>query len=138
MIGFISTRGRDRVSFREAVLSGIAADGGLYMPERIPVWKKNDLRSFQSLPYHELAHAILFPYMKGHIGEDESLSICRDAFDFPVPLVHLYDNLFTLELFHGSSVCREYVWRYAILPERSARCRKNSSLPWGGISWPWR
>jgi len=104
MIGFISTRGRDRVSFREAVLSGIAADGGLYMPERIPVWKKNDLRSFQSLPYHELAHAILFPYMKGHIGEDESLSICRDAFDFPVPLVHLYDNLFTLELFHGPTL----------------------------------
>jgi len=47
---------------------------------------------------------ILFPYMKGHIGEDESLSMCRDAFDFPVPLVHLYDNLFTLELFHGPTL----------------------------------
>jgi len=62
MIGFISTRGRDRVSFREAVLSGIAADGGLYMPERIPVWKKNDLRSFQSLPYHDSVSLYERPY----------------------------------------------------------------------------
>ncbi|HDR89975.1 MAG TPA: threonine synthase [Bacteroidetes bacterium] len=104
MIGFVSTRGNDRASFREAVLSGLASDGGLYVPERIPVWKKGDLKPFQSRPYHELAHFILQPYMKGHIGESDSLSICRDAFDFPVPLVHLYDNLFALELFHGPSL----------------------------------
>ncbi len=100
---YFSTRDPQKhpVSLQEAVLSGLAPDGGLYIPEQIPRldddWKKS-----QSLP--ELAQHVLTPWLNGELSRDKLAEIAQDALDFPVPLVKLADGLGVLELFHGPTL----------------------------------
>ncbi|PHH90463.1 hypothetical protein CDD83_3595 [Cordyceps sp. RAO-2017] len=105
---YLSTRGGDHgLSFETVVLKGLAADGGLFLPEEIP--KAADWESWSHLSYAELAFRILSLYistdeipasdLKAII--DRSYSTFRDK-DI-TPLKHLRDNLYLLELFHGPS-----------------------------------
>lgn len=92
-------------SFEEVVLKGLASDGGLYIPEAIP--QADDWASWKDLSFPDLAHKILSLYispaeipsadLKGII--DRSYSTFRHP--ETTPLVHLHDNLYLLELFHG-------------------------------------
>ncbi|KAM7207631.1 Tryptophan synthase beta subunit-like PLP-dependent enzyme [Naviculisporaceae sp. PSN 640] len=105
---YLSTRGGDYgLSFETVVLKGLAQDGGLFLPEVVPtadVWQ-----SWKDLPYAELAHKILSLY----ISTDEIPSAdLKDIIDRSyatfraqevTPLVHLKENLYLLELFHGPS-----------------------------------
>lgn len=89
------------VSFREAVLSGLAPDGGLYVPERIPRLGA-EWRDAESLA--ETAQHALTPYVGGELSAAELKAVTEDALDFPVPLVKLDDTLAVLELFHGPTL----------------------------------
>ncbi|GAB3381053.1 threonine synthase [Lysobacter fragariae] len=95
---FISTRGSSAVSIDVALASGLAPDGGLYVPASIP-------RSELDAPRATLAataHALLQPYFAQSRLRDALLAICEEAFNFPAPLRDLNgpsDHL--LELFHG-------------------------------------
>ncbi len=101
---YISTRGGERTSFRQALLQGLAGDGGLFMPERIPSREWEELISYRDRPYHELASFLLAPYVEEAIPGDRLEELCRDAFSFEVPLLNLYENVFCLELFHGPTL----------------------------------
>ena len=98
----ISTRGKaPPVSFREAVVAGLAPDGGLYVPQTIPRlsdvwWQQQRGRSFQ-----DVAVAIAEEMAGGEFESGELEAIVRDALDFPVPIVELDRNLRVVELFHG-------------------------------------
>lgn len=102
-MNYYSTRDPQKrpVSFREALLSGLAPDGGLYIPERIPRLDA-DWKNAESLA--ELAFQILTPWLDGELSGDELRAITTDALDFPVPLVQLSDDLAVLELFHGPTL----------------------------------
>jgi threonine synthase len=98
----VSTRGRaPAVSLKQAVIAGLAPDGGLYVPQRIPRlgdawWQQQRGRSFQDLA------VALAAELAGDEFDPESLeSIVRDALNFPVPIVKLDDRLRVVELFHG-------------------------------------
>jgi threonine synthase len=99
---YYSTREKGKfLSFAEAVMGGMNASGGLFMPERIPVLGPGDLEALSGLGFPELAARVIAPFAEGSMAPDEILRLCRDAFDFPLPLVDLGGGLSVLELFHG-------------------------------------
>ena len=100
---FYSTRNKEHnVTIDIAIASGIAPDGGLYMPEFIP-------EVYSALPknetsFHAVAFNLIHPYLHGFFSDDEINGIIKSSFTFDVPLVKLHDNLFIAELFHGPTL----------------------------------
>ncbi len=102
---FISTRGGAGASGAEAVVRGMAEDGGLYVPETIPAVGREELCSMLEMSYPERAAFILGKYFDEY-PEDELLEALTDAYakfegEDPVPLVKIEEGLYLLELFHG-------------------------------------
>jgi len=96
---FVSTRGGAAVTFSEAVVQGLAPDGGLYVPER---WPRFDPRAFDpDDPLPTLAARILRPFLEGDPLAADLDAVCAEAFDFPLPLVDLTPDTAVAELFHG-------------------------------------
>jgi threonine synthase len=102
---YYSTRNPSiRVSARDAISSGLADDGGLYMPERIPALSREFLETFTERPFDEIAEEVLAPYFENEIPRQVLGEIVRDAFPFPIPLRPISDRTFVLELFHGPTL----------------------------------
>ncbi len=107
---YVSTRGEaPALSFCDAVLTGLARDGGLYLPETWPVLTPESIGSFAGRPFHEVAVEILKPFVDGEIPDADLLAMARDAyacFGHPAvtPLVQIAPNTFVLELFHGPTL----------------------------------
>ena len=107
---YISTRGGGiPQTFEQVLLTGLAPDGGLYVPAELPHFSQEELASWKNLSYPELALKIVSPF----IGEDipaEALSkIVIESyaqFDHPevAPLTKLAENDFMLELYHGPTL----------------------------------
>jgi threonine synthase len=97
---YVSTRGRSAaVSFSEAMLTGLAPDGGLYVPESWPALDPARLDGAGS--YARAAAVFLEPFLAGDRLAPELPAICERAFDFPVPLAPLDETTSVLELYHG-------------------------------------
>ncbi|MFM2153014.1 MAG: hypothetical protein RL199_1449 [Pseudomonadota bacterium] len=93
---------KHRATFREALVANLTPDGGLWVPERLPVVE--DWSALIDLPMAERSGELLVRLL-GESFEPEALRrLAREAFDFPVPLVRVEENLFALELFHGPSL----------------------------------
>lgn len=98
---FVSTRGGAEAGLVDAVMQGLATDGGLYVPETLPRLEAGDVAG-ESLA--EIASEVLAPFFDGTPLADELDAICRDALNFPVPLRTVGGrdgSLSVLELFHG-------------------------------------
>ena len=98
---FLSTRrGVPPASLSGAIAAGAAADGGLFVPERLPRLDRRAARPPATLP--ETGLAVLAPFFADDPLEGELEAICREAFTFPSPLVPLgTSGAFALQLFHG-------------------------------------
>jgi threonine synthase len=98
---YVSTRGvAGNVSFGEAVIRGLAPDGGLYVPERFPALSPSHFDGAEDLA--GVGRALLEPFVAGDDRLGPELDdICREAFDLPAPLVRLDGRTSVLELFHG-------------------------------------
>jgi threonine synthase len=100
---FVSTRGGTfPVGLGDAIVQGIGADGGLFVPERLPAMPWREFPSSTALP--ALAAQVIAPFAEGDPLAGDLADVCRDAFDFPVPLVRLARArglAYVLELFHG-------------------------------------
>ncbi len=102
---FISTRGKGSVTGAEAVVRGIAEDGGLYVPECFPPVTGEEFEAMLGMDYPERAALVLKKYFEEYDGE-KLLSALRSAYqkfegDDPAPLVRIDEGLYLLELFHG-------------------------------------
>jgi threonine synthase len=96
-----STRGGEQVGLVDALLRGIAADGGLFVPTELPRFAPSDVKGDT---FADIAAEVLAPFFASSGLERQLGAICRDAFDFPLPLRTLIDahgELSVLELFHG-------------------------------------
>lgn len=99
------TAANDQFSFEEAVLKGLASDGGLFIPESIPLPKS--WQDWKDLSFPQLAFEILSLYISPseipHNDLKDVINRSYSTFRSPetTPLVHLHDNLHLLELFHG-------------------------------------
>ena len=106
---YISTRGGGKpVTFLEAMLAGLAPDGGLYTPEVLPVFTAAQLKNFKDFSYARLALEIFSPFAQD-VPPSELERVFKTAYaDFGAPevapLVHLWDNKYLLELFHGPTL----------------------------------
>lgn len=89
------------VSFREALLKGLAPDGGLYLPTEFPAITKDELESFSGMSYHEVAFAILNKILGKEISDDDLRRLCRDAYNYDVPLEKVFDRKYILRLDNG-------------------------------------
>jgi threonine synthase len=97
---YISTRGKTpEATLSEAITTGLAPDGGLYVPATFPRLDLADFRGAAST--HEVATRLLRPFFSGDPLEGELEGICSEAFDFPAPLRALANQTSVLELFHG-------------------------------------
>jgi threonine synthase len=107
---YISTRGEaSALSFCDAVLAGLARDGGLYLPETWPQVSQETIASFAGRPFHEVAVEVLKPFVDGEIADADLLAMAKDAystFGHPAvtPLQQIGRNTFVLELFHGPTL----------------------------------
>ncbi len=107
---YISTRGdAPALGFNDALLAGLARDGGLYVPESWPELSKRDIRKLRGKSYQEIAFDILLPFVEDDILPDVFRSMIEEAyatFRHPAvaPLVQSGPNSFVMELFHGPTL----------------------------------
>ncbi|MBU0711932.1 threonine synthase, partial [bacterium] len=102
---FYSTADKSNlVSLREAVLSGMPNDNGLYMPESIPRLPESFFKSMTSMDYQSLSFEIARQFLSGDIPASVLQDIIHEAINFPTPLVDIEDRIKTLELFHGPTL----------------------------------
>jgi threonine synthase len=104
MISYYSTRDKNKapVRFEEALLKGLAADGGLYIPDKIPAIDPKNWLEAKSLA--DIGVNVLRHWLEDEIPLSNLETILREALNFPCPVVKLKDDLFVLELFHGPTL----------------------------------
>jgi threonine synthase len=109
-VHYRSTRGEaPSLGFAEAMLAGLARDGGLYMPETLPRLEPRSIAGFAGRSYAEVAVEVIRPFTGGAIAEADLARMAREAygsFRHPAvaPLSQLGPNTFMLELFHGPTL----------------------------------
>ena len=104
-MNYYSTENRQlRRSLKDAVLEGLAKDGGLYMPESIPVLPKKQIQSFKSKTFLEISREIALSLFHEDLPETEILNITDSAINFDTPLVMIEKGIYTQELFHGPTL----------------------------------
>ncbi|MGC6400413.1 threonine synthase [Sphingomonas sp. FW199] len=107
---YVSSRGNAPVlGFRDVTLAGLAADGGLYVPETWPVMSRDAIAALAGLDYVETAVRVMSPFVADALSEDELRALCTQAYGRfshrgVTPLVQLDHRHWLLELFHGPTL----------------------------------
>ena len=107
---YISTRGAaPELGFEEAMLTGLALDGGLYVPDRVPGFTPDQIAGFAGLSYEDAAFQVVRPFVDGAFDDTDLRAIIARAYgvfghDARAPLKQLDSNYFLLELFHGPTL----------------------------------
>lgn len=107
---YISTRGNaPTLTFKEALLVGLAEDGGLYVPESWPSFTPDEISDFRGKPYADVSFKVIARFVDGEIDNDKLKDMVDAAyvgFHHPatVPLVQIGPNSWLLELFHGPTL----------------------------------
>lgn len=91
-------------TLREAVMNGLAPDGGLYMPERIPVIPKAFFNNISGMSIRDIAFVVADLMLGSDIDSSDIREIVNDTFSFDIPLVRIDKDIYSLELFHGPTL----------------------------------
>jgi threonine synthase len=109
-VDYVSTRGAaPTLGFADALLAGLARDGGLYLPLSVPHLPADAIRALRGVPYAEAAARIMAPFVDEDFDPDEIKSLTTAAYAgfrhaAIAPLTQVDGNLFSLELFHGPTL----------------------------------
>lgn len=99
---YISLGSKDKTyTLKEALFKGLAPDGSLFMPERIPTLPQSFIDGFHELTLPQIAFEVLKPFVQEEVPEEVLQRIVEETFSFDIPLVKVEDKIFSLELFHG-------------------------------------
>ena len=104
-----------KASFGDALLASLAPDGGLWMPDDLPYFTPDALAKLGAMSFPDCAAKLAEHFVGDEIGSEELRDICREAYDFPVPLKTLKGitldaatpepaDEYILELFHGPTL----------------------------------
>lgn len=112
MMTYISTRGNaPELSFEDVLLTGLATDGGLYVPKEIPQFTQAEIESWRGLPYTELAHKVIYPFVEGCVESDALKGMIEAVYNNDnfghkaiAPLQQIDHNEYVLELFNGPTL----------------------------------
>ncbi len=116
---FVSTRGQERVTGAQAVVRGIASDGGLFVPESFPQVTPQELEEMCGMDFAERTAFVLGKFFDEYDGA-ELLEACRKQYArFPegdaAPLVRMDNGMYMLELFHGPTCAFQDI-SFAVMP----------------------
>jgi len=89
------------VTFREALLKGLAPDAGLYMPGEIPQIPSDELEALSGKNYPEVAADILSRFLADEIDREALLNICVNAYKFEIPIEKVHDRNYVMRLDQG-------------------------------------
>jgi len=89
------------VNLREALLQGQAPDRGLYFPDHFPQLTPAEIAAFRDLPYPEIAARVLARFACGLVPDADLAAMCRDAYNFSIPLEKIRDRVFLMRLDQG-------------------------------------
>ncbi len=109
-MNYVSTRGEAPVlRFEDVLLTGLATDGGLYVPQTWPMLSSDDIRSLRGLSYAALAARIMQPFVGAAFAPSELAGLTADAYGgfthaAVAPLKQLHDDIWLMELFHGPTL----------------------------------
>ena len=92
------------VDFKEATIQGQAPDKGLYFPETIPTVDKNLIVDIENISNEDIGFRVLKPYVGNTIPDENLFQIVSESISFPIPLVMISDDIYSLELFHGPTL----------------------------------
>lgn len=107
---YISTRGSaPELEFEDVLLTGLASDGGLYVPKELPSFSQEEIASWRDLPYPKLAFHIIKPFVAGAIDDDTLQTMLDDTYagfghKAVAPLAQIDHNEYVLELFQGPTL----------------------------------
>ena len=134
---YISTRGvAPELDFDDVLITGLARDGGLYLPKEWPKFSKNELESMRGLSYADLSIQVMKPFIGNSISSDDFDTLVRDTYDkfghpAVAPLKQLEDNLWLLELFHGPTLAfKDYAMQIlgGLFDEALQRRKKRTTI----------
>jgi threonine synthase len=109
-VQYVSTRGAaPALGFADALLAGLARDGGLYLPLSVPRWEPGEIRALRGVSYSDAAARVVAPFVEADFNPDEIKTLSEAAYAgfrhaATAPLAQVDDNLFALELFHGPTL----------------------------------
>jgi len=132
---YISTRGQSpALDFEDAMLSGLARDGGLYVPSDVPQMSREEIAGLSGLSYEEIAFRVMRPFV-GETFSDTEFRGCIDrayagfGHAARAPLVQLDQNHFLLELFHGPTLAfKDFAMQLIGQLFQSALARRNERV----------
>ena len=89
------------MAFSDALFKGLALDGGLFMPDRIPTLSPDELTALTGKPYSEVAYSVLHKYLQTEIDGDDLKKIVTAAYDFDIPIERLDEQTHIMRLDQG-------------------------------------
>ncbi len=99
---YISTNHKTHeTSFKDAVLKGLAPDGGLYYPTEIPQLTEEFFETFKNKKLHELGNYLVGLFAGDSIEKELLQKLMKEALNFEIPLLQIEEDIYSLELFHG-------------------------------------
>jgi threonine synthase len=109
-VKYVSTRGKaPALNFEQVLLTGLASDGGLYVPETLPTFSREEITAMAALDYPQLAEKIITPFVQDCIPADDLRAIVKATYaefrhNAVAPMVQIGANQWVLELFHGPTL----------------------------------
>jgi threonine synthase len=109
-MNYISTRGQaPALNFEQVLLTGLASDGGLYVPETLPTFSPAEIRAMSGLDYPQLAQRIIAPFVGDCVPAGDLQAILQETYaefrhNAVAPMVQIAPNQWVLELFHGPTL----------------------------------
>ncbi|MCB1855466.1 MAG: threonine synthase [Halieaceae bacterium] len=107
---YVSTRGQaPALNFEQVLLTGLAADGGLYVPETLPTFTREEIAAMAELDYPQLAYRVIAPFVGDCIPAADLQGIIEQTYaefrhNAVAPLTQIAANQWVLELFHGPTL----------------------------------
>ena len=92
------------VNFKQATINGQAPDKGLYFPEKIPQLNPDLIKNIKQYSNEAIAYEVIKPFVADTIPQAVLKNIVEETVNFPIPLVPITENIFSLELFHGPTL----------------------------------
>ncbi|AJW61931.1 Threonine synthase [Elizabethkingia miricola] len=101
---YYSTRGKHSVNIQEAVLNGLADDGGLYMPAYIPQLPASFFENIENKSLPEIGFEVAKLFLEDSVPDKVLKEMIDEVLNFDIPVVPVHNNIYSLELFHGPTL----------------------------------
>lgn len=134
---FCSTRDSSlRVTCAQAILQGLAPDGGLFFPTRLPQFSREQIMMMAAMPYRRVAETVMAAFLPD-FSREELETFCKDAygsqFDDPqiAPVIPVRPGLFSLELWHGPTCAfKDFALQMLprLLPAAAKKCGERKQV----------